>query len=91
MTGQNLERLRLMQAIAFHCANYATLTLSQHIDIMFLKDNGHTYVDDDAYSISNLFTEANNTMPAFHYIYDLVSPLTLLATGNLIYDDGSTG
>ncbi|KAJ7046487.1 MM3350-like domain-containing protein [Mycena alexandri] len=42
-----------------------------HIDLMFLKDNGHTYLDDHEFSLADILPEPNPTKPAFHYIYDL--------------------
>ncbi|KAJ7162964.1 MM3350-like domain-containing protein [Mycena filopes] len=43
-----------------------------HIDIMhYMKDNGHTYLDDHEFSLADILPEPNKTKPGFHYIYDL--------------------
>ncbi|KAJ6455428.1 MM3350-like domain-containing protein [Mycena sanguinolenta] len=44
---------------------------ASHIDLMFLKDNGHTYIDDHEYSLADVLPGSNPEKPAFHYIYDL--------------------
>ncbi|KAJ7846872.1 MM3350-like domain-containing protein [Mycena olivaceomarginata] len=43
----------------------------QHIDLGFLKDNGHTYLDDDQFTLADVLPGPNPDKPAFHYIYDL--------------------
>ncbi|KAJ7119867.1 MM3350-like domain-containing protein [Mycena epipterygia] len=42
-----------------------------HIDLMFLKDNGHTYLDDHEFTLADILPQPNAKKPAFHYIYDL--------------------
>ncbi|KAJ7904860.1 MM3350-like domain-containing protein [Mycena leptocephala] len=42
-----------------------------HIDLMHLKDNGHTYLDDHEFSLADILPEPNLKKPAFHFIYDL--------------------
>ncbi|KAJ7626609.1 MM3350-like domain-containing protein [Mycena polygramma] len=42
-----------------------------HIDLMHLKDHGHTYLDDDEFSLADILPGPNPQKPAFHYIYDL--------------------
>ncbi|KAF7357402.1 MYND-type domain-containing protein [Mycena sanguinolenta] len=44
---------------------------ASHIDLMFLKDNGHTYLDDHEFSLADVLPGPNPEKPAFHYIYDL--------------------
>ncbi|KAF7365610.1 LIM domain and RING finger [Mycena venus] len=44
---------------------------ASHIDLMFLKDNGHTYLDDDEFSLADILPGPNPDKPAFHFIYDL--------------------
>ncbi|KAJ6584418.1 MM3350-like domain-containing protein [Mycena capillaripes] len=42
-----------------------------HIDLMHLKDNGHTYLDDHEFSLADILPGPDAKKPAFHYIYDL--------------------
>ncbi|KAJ6492751.1 MM3350-like domain-containing protein [Mycena vitilis] len=42
-----------------------------HIDLMFLKDNGHTYLDDHEFTLADILPAANAKKVACHYIYDL--------------------
>ncbi|KAF8194310.1 hypothetical protein K438DRAFT_1535940, partial [Mycena galopus ATCC 62051] len=44
---------------------------ASHIDLMFLKDNGHTYLDDHEFTLADVLPGPNPDKPAFHYIYDL--------------------
>ncbi|KAJ7366289.1 hypothetical protein DFH08DRAFT_1071833 [Mycena albidolilacea] len=44
---------------------------ASHIDLGFLKDNGHTYLDDDQFTLADVLPGPNPDKPAFHYIYDL--------------------
>ncbi|KAJ7258743.1 MM3350-like domain-containing protein [Mycena haematopus] len=44
---------------------------ASHIDLMFLKDNGYTYLDDHDFSLADVLPGPNSEKPAFHYIYDL--------------------
>ncbi|KAJ7868737.1 hypothetical protein B0H14DRAFT_3861395 [Mycena olivaceomarginata] len=51
----------------------------QHIDLGFLKDNGHTYLDDDQFTLAGVLPGPNPDKPAFHYIYDLVGRFSMLS------------
>ncbi|KAK7055619.1 MYND-type domain-containing protein [Favolaschia claudopus] len=44
---------------------------ASHIDLMWLKDNGHTYLDDDGFTLADILPNPNTDKPGFHYIYDL--------------------
>ncbi|KAJ7081571.1 MM3350-like domain-containing protein [Mycena belliarum] len=42
-----------------------------HIDLMHLKDNGRTYLDDHEFTLAEILPQPDTNKPGFHYIYDL--------------------